>query len=425
MKVFKFGGASIQDTERIQNVKNILRSHHHEQIIVIISAMGKTTNALEKVAESFYKGERENALQLFGNIKTDHLALLDALVTSGTEIHTATLDRLGDHFTEIEWLLHDTPKRDHDYYYDQIVCCGELLSTTIISGYLQAEGLSNTWLDARDIICTDDSFREGIIDWGLTKQRMSANVAPLFASVNLVITQGFIGTTPQNESTTLGREGSDYSAAVFANMLDAESLTIWKDVEGIMNADPKKYEKAIFIEKMSYKEVIELAYHGAQVIHPKTIKPLQNKNIPLHVRCFVKPELKGTVINGETVSNLPPIIIAKEDQLLVSMRTKDFSLMGEPGICELYKLLANHKVKPVLTQHEAVGFHCCYGGRIEKIQRFIEDAARIFDVQVQKDLTLLTVRHYNDEILAELSADKSILLKQRSPETAQFLFQQP
>ncbi len=421
MKVFKFGGASISGSERIRNVRTIIESYSNDKIIVIISAMGKTTNALEIVAETFYRGERETALQLFGNIKTEHISLLDELVQPGTPVHTATLDQLGDLFTEIEWLLHDKPQRDYDYYYDQIVCSGELLSTTLISGFLNATGMKNKWLDARDIVRTDESFRDAIINWQITKDNMEKAVRPLLADYDVIITQGFIGTTAQNESTTLGREGSDYSAAIFANMLDAESQTIWKDVEGVMNADPKKYDKASFLEKLSYNEVIELAYHGAQVIHPKTIKPIQNKKIPLHVRCFLKPELQGTVISSDAVHRLPPLIISKENQQLVSMMTKDFSLMGEPGICELYKLLAEHKVKPVLTQHEAIGIHCCFGGRADKIEQFVSAAATIFDVQVQTGLTLLTVRHYTEEIIDELTEGKSVLLEQRSANTAQFL----
>jgi aspartate kinase len=232
MKVFKFGGASINNTERIENVAKIIQAYKGEKLLIIISAMGKVTNALEKVAGEFYSGNKEEALLLFNSIKEEHLKLSDQLINKPDH-------GLTDIFTEVEWLLHDKPVREYDYYYDQIVCCGELLSTAIISNYLNIIGVSNQWIDVRDIIRTDDNFRDGIVDWDFTKQKMQDIIVPLFGKTDIVVTQGFIGATDENESTTLGREGSDFSAAIFANLLDAESQTIWKDVEGVMNAAPK------------------------------------------------------------------------------------------------------------------------------------------------------------------------------------------
>jgi aspartate kinase len=414
MKVFKFGGASINSVERIQNVGNILQGYPGEPILIIISAMGKTTNALEKVVNAFFAGNNEAALALFAEIKAAHSQLLETLVPGST-------GPLTDFFTETEWLLHDKPVRDYDYYYDQVVCCGELLSTFIVSHYFNSMGLVNKWLDVRDIVRTDDNFRDAGIDWEFTLRKVQEQVKPVFAQTSLVITQGFIGATDENESTTLGREGSDYSAAIFANMLNAESQTIWKDVEGVMNADPKAFADAQFIPLLSYNEVIEMAYYGAQVIHPKTIKPLQNKNIPLHVRCFLKPDLAGTIISSEPVHQLPPVIIVKDKQVLLQLSSKDFSFVGETGISKLYELFASLKIKPNLTQTGAISIMCCLDDNAAKIEKLALDAAVFFDVQVQRDLGLLSIRHYTLQKIEELTKGKNILLEQKTTETIQVL----
>ena len=284
MKVFKFGGASIKDYDSIQNVAFILEKFKDEKILIVISAMGKMTNALESVSEAFFEGRQEDALRLFEKIKSAHLNLLKYLLVLQWEKAT---NALNDFFTEVEWLLHDKPVRDYNYYYDQIVCSGELLSSTLISFFLNEKRINNQWIDVRDILRTDDTFRDAKVDWKISKRNAAEKLLPLFEKNNFVITQGFIGSTDENESTTLGREGSDFTAGIFAELLDAESVTIWKDVNGIMNADPKDFKDAISIPELSYKEVIEMAYYGAKVIHPKTIKPLQNKNIPLYVKSFL------------------------------------------------------------------------------------------------------------------------------------------
>src|SRR6478672_10356348 len=291
MQVFKFGGASVNSVERIKNTADILRIYKNEKLLVDISAMGKTTNALEKVVEAFFAGDNQRAIQLFDQIKREHLAF-------ARELTLNPIEQLNNFFTEVEWMLHDKPVRAFDYYYDQVVCIGELLSTTIISHYLNETGVANQWMDVRDIFRTDDNFRDATIDWPFTQGKVNELITPLFQKNNIIITQGFIGSTDENESTTLGREGSDYSAAVFANMLDASAQTIWKDVKGVMNADPKQFPQATYIGELNYNEVIEMAYYGAQVIHPKTIKPLQNKGIPLAVKCFLDPVSKGTFIHN-------------------------------------------------------------------------------------------------------------------------------
>jgi aspartate kinase len=332
-------------------------------------------------------------------------------------------EQLKDFFTEAEWLLHDKPQREYDYYYDQVVSIGELLSTAIISFYLNEIGVKNKWFDVRDVIRTDDNFRDANIDWEFTCSKVSDSIAPLFSDYNIVLSQGFIGATDENESTTLGREGSDYTAAVFANMLNAESQTIWKDVESVMNADPKQFPDALPISELDYNEVIEMAYYGAQVIHPKTIKPLQNKNIPLYVKCFLNPSLSGTVIHNKPVHYLPPIIVLKEKQAMIEMISKDFSFVGEHHVARLYELLGKLKIKPNLTQNTAISFIAVLDDRVEKIEKLAFEVSEIFDAQVMKDLTLLTIRHYNRDIVNKLTDGKTILLRQQTTDTIQMLMQ--
>jgi len=414
MKVFKFGGASVNTAERIKNVAAILKKYEHEKLLVVISAMGKTTNALEKVVEAFYAGEKVKSLQLFEEVKKQHLEITNQLVDQST-------NQLTDFFTEVEWLLHDKPVRNFDYYYDQVVCVGELLSTAIVSNYLNEVGISNKWIDVRDIIRTDDNFRDARIDWVFTSEKINQQVLPLFNQSNIVLTQGFIGATDENESTTLGREGSDYTAAVFANFLNAESQTIWKDVQGVMNADPKQYAEAQWIRELNYREVIEMAYYGAQVIHPKTIKPLQNKSIPLYVRSFFHPDDEGTCIHNKNINNLPPIIVYKYNQALIQLNSKDFSFVGEGLSAELYKLFEQFKFKPNLTQNAAITLLCVVDEHPEKVDHLAHAAAPFSDVQVTKNLTLLTIRHYNQKLLNELCKDCEIILQQQTPETIQVL----
>jgi len=418
LKVFKFGGASVSSIERIKNLTDILKNHAGEKLLIVISAMGKTTNALEKVVDAFFNKEKEEALQLFLTIKNEHLAMFFKLTD---QTASASTNPLNDFFTEVEWLLHDKPVRNYDYYYDQIVPVGELLSTNIVSHYLNKAGIKNKWIDVRDIIRTDNNFRDANIDWHFTKEKVQEVIQPLFEVGDIVLTQGFIGATDENQNTTLGREGSDYTAAVFANLLDAESQTIWKDVQGVMNADPKLYGKAQWIKELSYKEVIEMAYYGAQVIHPKTIKPLQNKNIPLFVKSFLTPGAEGTIIYNKSTAQLPPIIVYKKAQALVQLSSRDFSFVGEGLTTKVYEIVENLKFKPNLTQNAAISLLMVMDDYGDKVEAFALQAAAFFDVQLMKDLTLLTIRHYNKEILNELTADCKIILKQQTLETVQVL----
>lgn len=392
-----------------------MKKYQGQKLLVVVSAMGKTTNALEGVVAAFYAGNKEEALRQFEAIKATHLQFCLDLNVEG---HT-----LNDFFTEVEWLLHDKPVRHYDYYYDQVVCVGELLSTTIISQYLAAQGIANQWVDVRDILRTDNNFRDAGIDWTITEQKVTQQIVPLFNHTDMVLTQGFIGATDDNESTTLGREGSDYTAAVFANLLNAQNQTIWKDVPGVMNADPKLYTAAELISELNYREVIEMAYYGAQVIHPKTVKPLQNKGIPLLVKSFLHPNADGTIIHNKKMNRLPPIIVYKQGQVLVQLSSRDFSFVGEGLTAKVYNQFEQLQFKPNLTQNAAISLQCVVDDHAEKVEGLALALAPDFEVQVTRGLTLLTIRHYTDGLLAQLCADCQVLLQQKTPETVQVLLQ--
>ena len=416
MLVFKFGGASINNIERIKNTANIIKDSAPQKVLIVISAIGKTTNALEKIAQSYFEGRREDALQLFEQVKQNHLELVKYLLVTNWKVAE---DQLKDFFTEIEWMLHDKPVRQYDYYYDQIVCCGELFSTSIVAHYLAEQNVKVQWMDVRDIFRTDNNFRDATVDFDFTTCKINEEIVPLFLTNDVVLTQGFIGATDENESTTLGREGSDYSAAIFANILNAGGLTIWKDVPAVMNADPNKFKDAVNISALNYTEVIEMSYYGAQVIHPKTIKPLQNKNIPLFVKSFLDTELPGTIINGDKTTNLPPIIVLKNEQVLIYFRSKDFSFMEGKALGQLHKIFNRAKLQPNLTQNTAISFVCCFDGHEEKTAEIATQASLLFDVDVERNLSLLTIRHYDTPTVEKLTKNKNIILEQKTTETMQ------
>ena len=418
MKVYKFGGASINSVERIKNVAAIIQASTEEKLLIVISAMGKTTNALEKVVNAFFEDRQADALQLFEQVKNNHLNTLKFLTTLQWQ---KASNQLKDFFTEIEWLLHDKPVRSYDYYYDQVVCCGELFSSSMVCNYLIEEKINAAWVDVRDIIRTDNNFRDAGVDWAYTEKSIQENILPLFKNFDVVVTQGYIGATDENESTTLGREGSDYSAAIFANLLPAASVTIWKDVEAVMNADPKQFTDAVNMYALSYTEVIEMAYYGAQVIHPKTIKPLQNKGIPLLVKSFIDASLPGTVISNKIPKNLPPVIVVKENQVLMQFKSKDFSFVEDKPVEDLDHLFKAIKVKPNLSQNTAISLLCCFDDHAEKIDQLASAASEIFDVEIEKNLSLLTIRHYDAATIKKLTENKLIVLEQKTLETVQML----
>jgi aspartate kinase len=296
-----------------------------------------------------------------------------------------------------------------------------LLSSTLISFYLNEQKIANQWIDVRDLLRTDDTFRAGKIDWEVSQKQVEERLVPLFEHTNFIVTQGFIGSTDENESTTLGREGSDFTAAIFAELLNAGSVTIWKDVNGVMNADPKDFKEAVTIEELSYKEVIEMAYYGAQVIHPKTIKPLQNKDIPMFVRSFLDLRLTGTVISEKSVPALPPIIVYKRQQVLITLQSNDFSFVEGKPTTFLYDILRELDIRPNLTQNTAISLMLCIDDIPEKTEKISIAASEFFDVQIQKELTLLTIRHYTNEMIGRLSQNAEIILEQKTKETVQLI----
>ncbi len=419
MRVFKFGGASIATPERIQNVAGIISDYADQPLLVVVSALGKTTNALEKVAEAFFKGDKQTAKQLFTALEEQHNEYARKMLGGDAP---ATLEKLTEFYTEIEWVISGPIEKPYDYYYDQIVCIGELLSTCILSAYLNANGRPNTWIDVRDVFRTDETYRDARIDWNFTQNKVNEIVKPALEATGMVLTQGFIGATDQNASTTLGREGSDYSAAVFANMLDAESQTIWKDVEGLLNADPKLFPNTVKIEEITYYEVIEMAFYGAQVIHPKTIKPLQNKQIPLFVKCFLDKTLKGTMIKEQTDTFVyPPIIVLKKDQALLQVTSKDFSFITEDNLSNLYNIFHGLNIKINLIQNAAISLVVCIDNKPDVVEQLMEVLSKDYKVLRNEDVQLLTVRHFTPSILEELTKGRVALLEQKSRNTVQMV----
>jgi len=419
MKVFKFGGASVKDAAAVKNVTDILSGFQGQQLVVVVSAMGKTTNALEKVVDSYFRKDGE-ALQLLGEVKKYHHDIMMQLFSDPS---LEVFNLVNNIFVEIEWLLEEEPAKGYDFAYDQVVAAGELLSTRIVSEYLSGVGLKNGWIDARDIIRTDNNYREGKVDWELTSEYVTQKVNGLFSGGEMfIITQGFIGATSENYTTTLGREGSDYSAAIIAYCMNAEGVYIWKDVPGVLNADPKYFKDAQKLEKMSYHDAIELAYFGASVIHPKTIKPLENKNISLHVKSFMNPDLAGTVI-GKDIETKPlvPSFIFKGNQMLLSISAKDFSFIAEDNLSEIFGLFARSSIKMNLMQNSAISFSVCIDHDLMKIPSLLEELKKEYKVLYNDNLQLYTVRHYYPSTIEMLTAGKEVLLEQRSRHTAQFV----
>lgn len=417
MQVFKFGGASVKDAEGVKNVAEVLKQFPDSKICVVISAMGKTTNSLERLAKAyFYKAEDPEPL--LEEIKTYHFDICKQFFESPSHpIYT----ELENTFVEIHWAIEDEPTQGFDFEYDQIVSMGEIISTKIVSAYLNDNGVKNKWMDVRSLIQTDNTYREGKVDFELTESLVSKELPPVFESFDIIVTQGFIGGTSENFTTTLGREGSDYTASILAFCLNAENVTIWKDVPGVLNADPKWFARTKKIDELSYHDAIELTYYGATVIHPKTIKPLQNKNIPLYVKSFLEPKGEGTVIrDGEKRLNIPSYIF-KVDQVLVSIQPKDFSFIAEDNLSDIFELFSKHGIKINLMQLSAISFSVCCDNHPEKIKALVEELQEQFKVLYNSGLELMTVRYYTQETIDTLTANKIILLEQRSRFTVQMV----
>lgn len=417
MQVYKFGGASIASPDRMQSLLPIIQQAG-TPLIVVVSAYGKTTNALEAIVNAANDGNKEEALKKLEELEAAHDAYAAEVLTAGG--FEALKPKLTEYYTEMQWAIDDAGIQSKDYVYDQIVCVGEILSTSIFSAFLNEQGFNNQWIDARDIIRTNETYREPIVDFDFSKGQVQKHITPALAKNGIVVTQGFIGSTADNNSTTLGREGSDYSAALLAAMLPAQSVSIWKDVEGLLNADPKLFPNTVKIEEITYHEVIEMAYYGAQVIHPKTIKPLQNANIPLYVKCFLNKDLKGTVVKNSTDTFVyPPIIVLKKDQLLLQVTSRDFSFITEDNLSKLYNIFHDHHVKINLIQNAAISLVVCVDNREDKIKPLIEKLEEDYKVLRNDDVQLLTIRHYTPTVFEELTKGRVILLEQKTRSTVQ------
>lgn len=419
MKVFKFGGASVKDADAVKNVASILKRFPNENLVVVISAMGKVTNALERLTDAvFYK--KENPATVLNEIKKYHFDILEQLFNDKNH---PIFNEINNTFVELDWAAEDEPTENYNYEYDKIVCMGEIISTKIVNAYLNEAGIASQWKDVRDFIQTDNTYREGKVDWELTQQLVDKKLIPSFQkeTSSIVITQGFIGGTSENFTTTLGREGSDYTAAILAFTTNAESVTIWKDVPGVLNADPKWFDETKKLEQISYQDAIELAYYGATVIHPKTIKPLQNKKIPLHVKSFLNPEEKGTVIN-DVLSPLPiPCFIFKINQVLLSISPKDFSFIMEENLSDMFNLFAERQVKVNVMQNSAISFSVSVDNDPRKLPDLIKTLQKDYRVLYNENLELITIRYYDQATIDRVTIDKKILLEVKSRYTVQLV----
>lgn len=414
MRVFKFGGASVKDAAGVRNVLNVLKVTGHENTLLVISAMGKTTNAMEAVIAAYFNNKPEvpGAIQ---EVVDYHLEIMNGLFDHpGHEV----FEKFNQLIDELKGFLtwNKSPKRS--FVYDQVVGYGELLSTTIVSAYLNDQGLANHWLDVRNFIKTNNEYRDAKVDWDQTQARISGGINRQV----LNITQGFLGSDENNFTTTLGREGSDYTAAIFAYCLNADSVTIWKDVPGVLNADPRHFTETQLLNHISYREAIELAFYGASVIHPKTLQPLQRKEIPLQVRSFINPEAPGTTVTkGHTIEPHVPCFIVKKNLVLLKLSSLDFSFIVEDNISEIFKLFHDNRMKVDLIQNSAISFSVCVDNKFDRLNELLQTLKSKFKVTHHENVTLYTIRHFNEQAIASLQNNHKILLEQRTQETVQLV----
>ena len=411
MKVFKFGGASLKTATGIQNVSSIIQSQKGNKLLVIVSAMGKTTDMLERVVNLSASGQEYE--QMLSSLKNYHYEVIEELFTGGNSV----VKEIDTVFSNLEDQLKEVA--DFDQVYDQVVSLGEVLSSVIVHHYLLSRNVKSHWIDARNFIQTDSTFREGKVDWSATAERIQ-ELRPILSD-HIIITQGFIGRTPDGYSTTLGREGSDFSAAIFASSLQAESVTIWKDVPGVMNADPRRFPNALVFTELPFKEAAEMTYYGASVIHPKTIKPLANNSIPLLVKNFDDPKLPGTIIHECTIENLPPLIVLKDNQCLISCKVTDYTFISEEQLSVIFNALHELNIRINVMQNSAISFSFCIDFRESKVTKLIEKLQRSFEVYYNTGLTLITVKNYDEESSERYRKMAGVLLEQSSRSTLQVL----
>ena len=417
MKVFKFGGASVKDADGVKNLASVVKRFGSEKLIIVVSAMGKTTNALERLTQAFFY-KKENPETVLNEIREYHLNIMNGLFNNADH---PVYDDVHNTLVELEWAIEDEPTHSYDCEYDQIVSVGEIISTKIVAAYLKETGFSCVWKDVRDYVKTDNTYREGKVDWELTQNRISTELLPAFNANNIVVTQGFIGVTSENFTTTLGREGSDYTAAIFAFCTEAESLTIWKDVPGVLNADPKWFDDTRLIPQMTYQDAIELTYYGATVIHPKTIKPLQNKNIPLLVRSFINPDQEGTRIHNVQTPLPVPCFIFKVNQVLISISPRDFSFIVEENLGSIFSLFSRHRVKVNTMQNSAISLSLCVDDDPLKLPELLKELQKQYRVLYNDQLELVTIRYYDQATLDRVTTGKNTILEVKSRYTAQLV----
>jgi aspartate kinase len=414
MKIFKFGGASVKDASGIQNAAKVLNQTGFENTVIVISAMGKTTNALEVVVKEYFDKSKNLNASIQEVRKYHNQILLDLFEN---EEHEAFYE-VNSLFEDLEYFIRSNKSPNYDFVYDQIISFGELLSTTIVSQYLNSIAITNTWIDVRNLIKTDAFYRDATVNWETTQKAIKNNIL----SNKLYITQGFIGSDNNNFTTTLGREGSDYTAAIFAYCLSATSVTIWKDVDGVLNADPRHFENAILLNQISYREAIELAFYGASVIHPKTLQPLQKKEIPLFVKSFINPLLPGTSVSkGVDLEPYIPCFIVKKNQLLLSLSSLDFSFIMEEHLGEVFALFHQFKIKVNLIQNTAISFSVCIEDKFHNFEELKLVLAKKFMVSFNENVSLYTIRHFDENSRQIVEAHKTVLLKQISRETMQIV----
>ena len=414
MRVYKFGGASVKDAEGVKNLASVLKETGYENTLVVVSAMGKTTNAMEVVIKNYFENKGELQSSIHDVIKYHNEILLDLFDNERHKVFSAVKSL----FDELNLFFKSNKSPDYNYVYDQTIGFGELISTTIISHYLNEIGLKNNWLDVREYIKTDNYYRRANVNWDETQD----NISSKFNKSVLNITQGFLGSDSNNFTTTLGREGSDYTAAIFAYCLNANSVTIWKDVPGVLNADPRHFENAQLLHHISYREAIELAFYGASVIHPKTLQPLQQKEIPLHVKSFINPKAEGTCVSkGKTIEPEVPCFIVKKNQILISLSSLDFSYIVEENISEIFSLLHLYKMKVDVIQNSAISFSVCIDNIYNNRDKLLQHLKAKFNVTCHDDVSLYTIRHYNEDAIKTLEKDKNVLLKQLTRETVQIV----
>jgi aspartate kinase len=414
MRIFKFGGASVKDAEGVKNVFDVLQKVGYEDVLIVISAMGKTTNAMEVIIKNYFEKSKELHASM-QEVKKYHYQILLELFDD--ENHDVYFD-VNAHFADLEYFVRSNKSPNYNFVYDQVVSYGELLSTTIVSHYFNYKGIKNNWLDVRNFIKTDSNYRDAEVDWEATQKLISKTVKK--KTVN--ITQGFLGSDENGFTTTLGREGSDYTAAIFAYCLNAQSVTIWKDVPGVMNADPRFFENASLLNQISYREAIELAFYGATVIHPKTLQPLQKKEIPLYVKSFLNPILAGTSVSkGKDLEPHMPCFIVKKNQLLISLSSIDFSFIMEENISEIFALLHHYKMKVSLIQNSAISFSVCIEDKFGNFEAVKTILSKKFKVAYNENVSLYTIRHFDEKAAKMVEKNKVVLLKQISRETMQLV----